>query len=84
MTVNSSLAGDSTDWTNNYGTKFFDVQQRGGWFSKDPPTITTKAGSALLLLLLLLCPSRLSIITSVTDYLSRFFAHRHDQGGRRP
>ena len=60
------MHGDSTDWTNNYSTKFFDVQQRGGWFTKDPPTITTKAGGALLLLL----RSRLSLLLLIICHVS--------------
>jgi len=57
-----TVHGDSTDWTNNYSTKFFDVQQRGGWFTKEPPTITTKAGvdPALALLIAHLCTKEFS------------------------
>ena len=58
-----TVRGDSTDWTNNYATKLFDVQQGGGgWLSKAPPTVTTKAGvdPALALLIAHLCTREFS------------------------
>ena len=36
-----SLPGDASDWTNNYATPYFTVQQEGGWFTKDPARIHT-------------------------------------------
>ena len=36
-----SLPGDASDWTNNYATPYFSVEQTGGWFSKDPKRIHT-------------------------------------------
>ena len=36
-----SLPGNASDWTNNYATPYFTVQQSGGWFSKDPKRIIT-------------------------------------------
>jgi hypothetical protein len=69
-----TVHGDSTDWTNNYGTKFFDVQQRGGWFTKDPPTITTKAGvdPALALLIAHLCTKEFSTAQIKSNFHPRF------------
>jgi len=69
-----TVHGDSTDWTNNYATKFFDVQQRGGWFTKDPPTITTKAGvdPALALLIAHLCTKEFSTAQIKSNFHPRF------------
>jgi hypothetical protein len=39
-----SLPGSASEWTQNYDTPYFTVQQTGGWFSKDPPRIITKPG----------------------------------------
>merc|ERR1719491_803215 len=57
-----TVHGDSTDWTNNYSTKLFDVQQSGGWLTKEPPTVTTKAGvdPAMALLIAHLCTKEFS------------------------
>jgi len=36
------LPGDASDWTQNYDTPYFAVQQEGGWFSKKDKKIITK------------------------------------------
>merc|ERR1711972_241233 len=57
-----TVHGDSTDWTNNYATKLFTVQQSGGWFTKEPPTVSTQAGvdPVLALLIAHLCTREFS------------------------
>jgi len=37
------LPGNASEWTQNYDTPYFRVEQEGGWFTKKPKRIFTKA-----------------------------------------